>query len=49
MHRLNVIRIEVPSLRNRREDIPVLLKHFLSRAAVELGVEVKSLEKNVTD
>jgi two-component system nitrogen regulation response regulator GlnG len=49
MHRLNVIRIEVPSLRNRREDIPVLLKHFLSRAAVELGVEVKSLGKNVTD
>ena len=49
MHRLNVIRIEVPALRNRREDIPVLLRHFLSRAALELGVEAKSLEKNVTD
>ena len=49
MHRLNVIRIEVPALRNRREDIPVLLKYFLSRAAVELGVEAKLLEKNVTD
>ena len=49
MHRLNVIRIEVPALRNRRDDIPVLLKHFLSRVAVELGVEAKSLGKDVMD
>ncbi|MEE4175865.1 MAG: nitrogen regulation protein NR(I), partial [Xanthomonadales bacterium] len=41
-HRLNVIRIHVPSLRQRREDIPLLLTHFLQRAAKELGVEVKT-------
>lgn len=47
MHRLNVIRIQVPALRERREDIPVLLKHFLHAAANELGVEVKQLEPEV--
>lgn len=40
-HRLNVIRIEAPPLRERREDIPRLLKHFLSKAAEELGEETK--------
>ncbi|MFK8082128.1 MAG: nitrogen regulation protein NR(I) [Granulosicoccus sp.] len=40
-HRLNVIRIEAPPLRNRREDIPRLLKHFLLKAAKELGEEAK--------
>ncbi|NND92100.1 MAG: nitrogen regulation protein NR(I) [Granulosicoccus sp.] len=40
-HRLNVIRIEAPPLRERREDIPRLLKHFLARAAEELGEEAK--------
>ncbi len=40
-HRLNVIRIEAPPLRERREDIPRLLKHFLSKAAKELGEEPK--------
>ncbi|MEM8844162.1 MAG: nitrogen regulation protein NR(I) [Pseudomonadota bacterium] len=49
MHRLNVIRIQVPTLRERREDIPVLLKHFLKRVAVELDVEAKSLSKDVLD
>jgi two-component system nitrogen regulation response regulator GlnG len=42
-HRLNVIRIHIPSLRERREDIPLLMKHFLQRAAKELNVEVKLL------
>ncbi len=36
-HRLNVIRIEAPPLRERREDIPMLLTHFLDKAAVELN------------
>ena len=47
MHRLNVIRIQVPALRERREDIPVLLKHFLQSAASELSVEGKQLEPEV--
>ena len=40
-HRLNVIRIHLPALRQRREDIPLLLRHFLQRAAEELGEEPK--------
>jgi two-component system nitrogen regulation response regulator GlnG len=43
LHRLNVIRIEVPPLRSRREDIPELLIHYLNEAATELGVESKIL------
>ena len=43
LHRLNVIRIEVPPLRNRREDIPGLLQHYLDVAAIELGVAPKVL------
>jgi two-component system nitrogen regulation response regulator GlnG len=43
LHRLNVIRIEVPPLRSRREDIPELLIHYLGAAAVELGVEAKTM------
>jgi len=42
-HRLNVIRIELPPLRARREDIPDLLRHYLQIAAQELAVEPKSL------
>jgi len=42
-HRLNVIRIHVPPLRERREDIPVLMKFFLAAAAKELNSEVKRL------
>ena len=42
-HRLNVIRIELPPLRMRREDIAGLLEHYLGVAAAELGVERKSL------
>ncbi|WP_026375941.1 nitrogen regulation protein NR(I) [Aestuariibacter salexigens] len=44
-HRLNVIRIHIPTLSQRREDIPLLARHFLAKAAVELGVEAKSLSK----
>ncbi len=47
MHRLNVIRIQVPALRERRQDIPLLLKHFLTTAAKELEVETKQLENDV--
>ncbi|QKZ02631.1 nitrogen regulation protein NR(I) [Pseudomonas eucalypticola] len=43
-HRLNVIRIHIPRLSDRREDIPTLAKHFLSRAAQELAVEPKLLK-----
>jgi two-component system nitrogen regulation response regulator GlnG len=42
-HRLNVIRVHLPSLRERRADIPILMDHFLKRAAQELGVEAKTL------
>ena len=42
-HRLNVIRIELPALRQRREDIADLLDHYLEVAAGELGVERKRL------
>jgi two-component system nitrogen regulation response regulator GlnG len=41
LHRLNVIRIEIPPLRERREDIPELLRHYLAVAGHELGVESK--------
>ena len=40
-HRLNVIRLRLPSLRERREDIALLTRHFLSKSARELGVEPK--------
>ena len=39
-YRLNVVPIHLPPLRDRTEDIPVLLHHFLGRAASQLGVEV---------
>ena len=42
-HRLNVIRIHLPALRQRREDIALLTAHFLRQAAHELGVEAKTL------
>ncbi len=42
-HRLNVIRIHIPALRQRREDIPRLARHFLRAAAAELDVEIKML------
>ncbi len=42
-HRLNVIRVHIPPLRARREDIPALARHFLKSSARELGAEVKQL------
>ena len=44
-HRLNVIRIRLPALRERREDIPLLTRHFLQKSARELGVEPKRLSE----
>lgn len=42
-HRLNVIRLRLPSLRERAGDIPVLARHFLKQSAAQLGVEPKVL------
>ena len=42
-HRLNVIRLRLPALRERREDIPMLTRHFLQRSAQQLGVEPKRI------
>ncbi len=44
-HRINVIRLRLPSLRERREDIPLLARHFLQKSAQELGVETKRLSE----
>lgn len=38
-HRLNVVCIQLPSLRERREDVPLLMQHFLSKYAADFGVE----------
>jgi len=43
-HRLNVIRITTPPLRQRREDIPLLLKHYLAEAAKEIGTPAKAID-----
>ncbi len=45
-HRLNVIRMRLPALRERREDIPLLARHFLQKSARELGVETKQLTES---
>ena len=42
-HRLNVIRLRLPALRERREDVPMLTRHFLQRSAQQLGVEPKRI------
>jgi two-component system nitrogen regulation response regulator GlnG len=44
-HRLNVIRVRIPAMRERREDIPLLARHFLARSAQQLGVEPKRLSE----
>jgi two-component system nitrogen regulation response regulator GlnG len=45
-HRLNVFRIELPPLRKRKEDIPMLVKHFLSKSAAEIKGDEKGIDKN---
>ncbi|HUG79937.1 MAG TPA: nitrogen regulation protein NR(I) [Burkholderiales bacterium] len=45
-HRLNVIRLRLPGLRERAEDIPLLAKHFLVASAKQLGVESKRLSED---
>lgn len=48
-HRLNVIRVHIPPLRERRQDIPLLLRHFLKEASLELNVEPKTLLPEVEE
>lgn len=43
LHRLNVIRLRLPALRERSEDVPVLVRHFLQQSARQLGVEPKRI------
>jgi len=45
-HRLNVIRLRLPSLRERREDIPMLARFFMQKSAKELGVETKRITES---
>ncbi len=44
-HRLNVIRLRLPPLRERREDVPALTRHFLQQSARQLGVEPKRISE----
>lgn len=48
-HRLNVIRLRLPPLRDRKEDIPLLVPYFLSKSAKQLNVETKSISKEAMD
>ncbi len=48
-HRLNVIRVQVPALSERRSDIALLARHFLDTAATELGSEAKRLAPEAED
>ena len=48
-HRLNVIRINTPPLRQRRDDIPLLLKHYLAEAAEEIGTPPKVIDADALD
>ena len=48
-HRLNVIRIKVPPLRERVEDIPLLSQYFLNKSANQLNVKIKSLSPEVIE
>lgn len=43
-HRLNVIRIHIPPLRDRQQDVPILMRHFLNAASIELNTEGKTLK-----
>lgn len=48
-HRLNVIRIQIPALQDRKQDIDKLCQHFLALAAEELGVEIKTLHASTLE
>lgn len=48
-HRLNVIRLRLPALRERREDVPALTRFFLAKSAKELGVEAKRITEAALD
>jgi two-component system nitrogen regulation response regulator GlnG len=48
-HRLNVIRINTPPLRQRREDIPALLQHYLAESGEELGSAPKTVDSEALD
>ncbi len=48
-HRLNVIRLRLPALRERRDDIPMLTRFFLGKSARELGVEPKRITDSALD
>lgn len=48
-HRLNVIRLRLPGLSERREDIPDLARHFLAKSAAQLGGKAKSLSPEAMD
>jgi len=48
-HRLNVIRLRLPALRERRLDVPMLTQHFLQLSAKQLGVEVKRISQSAQE
>jgi two-component system nitrogen regulation response regulator GlnG len=48
-HRLNVIRLRLPPLRERREDIAMLTRHFLQQSAQQLGVEAKRISDSAIE
>ena len=48
-HRLNVIRLRLPALRERREDVPMLTRHFLQQSARQLGVEPKRISDSALE
>ncbi|MGD9582336.1 MAG: nitrogen regulation protein NR(I) [Lysobacterales bacterium] len=45
LHRLDVMRLHLPSLREHRDDVPLLARHFLERASAELGIEAKRFSR----
>lgn len=48
-YRLNVVRLRVPPLRERREDIPILVRYFLSKLNYELGTEISAVDDELMD